>query len=134
MAACVGARPSLHSCSSLTLRGAQSHLLTNATSRHPCGSFRVLVEPLRIARERRRGGVAADSRGGFSSFTDDTPVKDTGVREMVDKQMVDAQQEFSQMDLEEAAEKYNLHEQLFTEVDYCQVIHLPIPVVLKIFC
>lgn len=65
--------------------------------------------------------MVANSLEAFSSFTDETPVRDTGVKDMVDKQMADASQEFAEMDLEEAAEKYNLQEQLFTEVDYCQI-------------
>ncbi|KAG0600466.1 hypothetical protein M758_11G036600 [Ceratodon purpureus] len=112
MAACLGAHPALR------IRGAQSLVLSNLSPRQPCGSIPVV----RIgARERRRGGVAVCSLGGFSSFTDETPVRDTGVKEIVDSQIADASQEFAEMDLEEAAEKYNLQEQLFTEVDYCQI-------------
>jgi hypothetical protein len=106
----------LNSCASLALRGAQSRLLATPKPRQ---LLPVKVEPVR----RRRGGVVANSLEAFSSFTDETPVRDTGVKDMVDKQMADASQEFAEMDLEEAAEKYNLQEQLFTEVDYCQVSH-----------
>lgn len=133
MAACLGAHPSLSSCA-VSLSRSQSSLLSSVRCKGSCGVLAIKVEPLRIGGERGRGGVVVNSLEGFSSLTDETPVKDTGVKQMVDKQIVDASQEFAEMDVEEAAEKYNLQEQLFTEVDYCQVSRLAYPGNLKMFC
>jgi len=129
MAVFLGAQPSLKSCASLGVRGFNSSVLT-AKSRRVCASFPNKVKPLR----RRLGGVVANSVGAASSVEDETPVKDTRVKEMVDKQMADANVEFSEMDLQEAAEKYSLQEQLFTEVDYAQVNHFPNLINLTVFC
>lgn len=118
MAACLGAQMSLNTCAYLRVSGSNPLVLS---SRQACASVPIKVRPLRIAKETRRAGVVFNAFGFTSSVEDETPVKDTGVRELVDQHMGEANEEFAEMDLQEAAEKYSLEEQLFTEVDYAQV-------------
>lgn len=118
MAACLGTQMSLNTCAYLRVSGSNPLVLS---SRQACASVPIKVRPLRIAKETRRAGVVFNAFGFTSSVEDETPVKDTGVRELVDQHMGEANEEFAEMDLQEAAEKYSLEEQLFTEVDYAQI-------------
>ncbi|XP_024368867.1 uncharacterized protein [Physcomitrium patens] len=166
MAACFGAKLSLSSCSSVSIRGPKSLPSTSRIkSQHPYAAFPIKTAPLRIEGQRKLW-VAFNSLESASSVQkekeneavspdgaehvglsqsakemvmrkiknkyskdedeDEIPVQD-GAEEGAPLQVTQEQvmelvkERYAEMDLEEAAEKYDLEEELFAEVDYAQI-------------